>query len=81
MNRSVAGRLTGAQYGPNCVQVDSVRTATLFVDGGDYAQAARRTAVPYYVRNLALASGMGKRVVELGTPKAEAHIVIKRTGI
>jgi len=38
--------------------VDSVRAATLFVDGGDYAQAARRIAVPYYVPNLALGSGM-----------------------
>jgi hypothetical protein len=63
--------------------VDFVWAATLFVAGGDYAQAARRIAVPYYVPNLALASGMGKphRVVELGTPKAEAHVVIKRKGI
>jgi hypothetical protein len=37
--------------------VDSVRAATLFVDGGDYAQAARRIAVPYYVPNLAFAPG------------------------
>jgi len=54
--------LTGAQYGPNYVQVDSVRAATFFVDGGDYAQAARRTAVPYYVPNLALPFGMGKSI-------------------
>lgn len=60
------------------VQVDSARAATLFVAGGDYAQAARhRGAILRAEPGFGFRMGKPHRVVELGTPKAEAYVVIK----